>query len=111
MKSFSCLEGDFLGEGVSAKVYEALDLRTLERRALKLYEIRRIFKSHNYDERVEMLKTEIKLLTRLEHKHLIKYFDVYTNQKQCKNGFFLFTVCHFELVVDEFKVLCRTLFI
>jgi hypothetical protein len=65
-------------------VYEALDLRTLERRALKLYEIRRIFKLHNYEERVEMLKTEIKLLIRLEHKHLIKYLDVYSNQSECE---------------------------
>ena len=78
------MQGDFLGEGVSAKVYEALDLNTLERRALKLYEFRRIFKLHNYEERVEMLKTEIRLLTKLDHKHLIKYVDVYSNQRQCK---------------------------
>ena len=76
--------GDFLGEGVSAKVYEALDMTSLQRRALKIYEFRRIFKLPNSEEREEMINTELNLLTKLNHANLIKYVDVFTNKNECR---------------------------
>lgn len=57
---------------------------SLQRRALKIYEFRRIFKLPNSEEREEMIKTELRLLSKLNHPNLIKYVDVFTNKEECR---------------------------
>ena len=57
---------------------------SLQRRALKIYEFRRIFKLPNSEEREEMIKTELRLLSKLSHPNLMKYVDVFTNKEECR---------------------------
>lgn len=70
------LKGDFLGEGTFAKVFEVLDIRTLERRAVKVFDLNMIEKKVDIEESKKMIAQEIKLLSSLDHRNVIKIVDV-----------------------------------
>lgn len=73
--------GDILGEGSYSKVKEVLDSETLERRAVKIMEKKRLRKIPNGEENV---KREIEFLKRLNHKNVIKLVDVIVNEEKAK---------------------------
>uniref|UniRef100_T1KPE7 Protein kinase domain-containing protein n=1 Tax=Tetranychus urticae TaxID=32264 RepID=T1KPE7_TETUR len=80
------LLGDILGQGTFAKVYEVLDLVTLERQAVKIYDLQKIDRKFNRDEMIAMVNQEINLLTGCNHPNVIKLIDVHrpVNQKSSK---------------------------
>ncbi|KAF7496289.1 Serine/threonine-protein kinase stk11 [Sarcoptes scabiei] len=67
------LLGDIVGEGSYSKVKEALDTRTLERRAAKIMKKKRLRKIPNGEQNVQR---EIQLLRKLNHENVIKLYDV-----------------------------------
>jgi serine/threonine-protein kinase 11 len=73
--------GDVLGEGAFAKVKEAIDQRTLARRAIKIMKrkkLRRIPKGETN------VKNEISLLRRLRHRNVMALVDVFFNDEKGK---------------------------
>jgi len=70
------LKGDFLGEGTFAKVFEVLDVHTLERRAVKVFDLNVIEKKIDIEESRKLISQEIKLLSSLDHRNVIKIVDV-----------------------------------
>ncbi|XP_015789179.1 serine/threonine-protein kinase stk11-like [Tetranychus urticae] len=75
------LLGDILGQGTFAKVYEVLDLVTLERQAVKIYDLQKIDRKFNRDEMIAMVNQEINLLTGCNHPNVIKLIDVHRRRK------------------------------
>lgn len=74
------LMGDLIGEGSYSKVKETIDSETLERRAIKIMERKRLRKIPNGEDNV---RREMKLMRRLNHKNVIKLVDlIYNDEKQ-----------------------------
>ncbi|XP_053680427.1 serine/threonine-protein kinase stk11 [Anopheles nili] len=72
--------GDVLGEGSYGKVKEVLDSETLSRRAVKILTKRKLRRIPNGEENV---RSEIRLLRKLQHRNVIELLDVlYNEQKQ-----------------------------
>ncbi|XP_041787998.1 serine/threonine-protein kinase stk11 [Anopheles merus] len=72
--------GDVLGEGSYGKVKEVLDSETLNRRAVKILTKRKLRRIPNGEQNV---RSEIKLLRKLQHRNVIELLDVlYNEQKQ-----------------------------
>lgn len=73
--------GELLGEGSYGKVKEVLDSETLCRRAVKILKRRKLKRIPNGEQNVER---EIKLLQRLNHKNVIRLFEVIHNTEKQK---------------------------
>ncbi|XP_033223639.1 serine/threonine-protein kinase STK11 [Belonocnema kinseyi] len=73
--------GDLLGEGSYGKVKEMLDSETLCRRAVKILKKKKLRRIPNGEINV---KSEIRLLKRLKHKHVIDLVDVLINEEKEK---------------------------
>lgn len=74
------LIGDLIGEGSYSKVKEVIDSESLERRAIKIMKKQRLKKIPNGEENV---RRETKLMSRLNHKNVIKLIDIlYNDEKQ-----------------------------
>lgn len=74
------LMGELIGEGSYSKVKETIDSETLERRAIKIMERKRLRKIPNGEDNV---RREMKLMRRLNHKNVIKLVDlIYNDEKQ-----------------------------
>lgn len=71
------LRGDFLGEGSFAKVFEVLDMTTLQRRAVKIFDMIQIERKHNAAILRESIEQEIRILSRCNHPNVIGLVDVY----------------------------------
>lgn len=75
------LVGDLIGEGSYSKVKEVIDSETLERRAIKIMTKQRLKKIPNGEENV---RRETRLMSRLNHKNVIKLVDVLYNEEKQK---------------------------
>lgn len=75
------LVGDLIGEGSYSKVKESIDSETLERRAIKIMTKQRLKKIPNGEENV---RRETRLMSRLNHKNVIKLVDVIHNEEKQK---------------------------
>lgn len=75
------LIGDLIGEGSYSKVKEVIDSETLERRAVKIMKKQRLKKIPNGEENV---KRETRLMSRLNHKNVIKLVDIMYNEEKQK---------------------------
>jgi len=73
--------GDVLGEGSYAKVKEAIDQRTLCRRAVKIMKRRKLRRIPHGEENAE---SEIRLLASLDHKNVMKLIEVFHNEEKGK---------------------------
>lgn len=74
------LVGDLIGEGSYSKVKEVIDSETLERRAVKIMKKQRLKKIPNGEENV---RRETRLMSKLNHKNVIKLVDIlYNDEKQ-----------------------------
>jgi len=67
-----------LGEGTFGTVKLGKDLRTNELRAIKILEKSRICNEGD----TERVKREIKILKNIEHKHVIKLYDIIETQRR-----------------------------
>ncbi|ESO02166.1 hypothetical protein HELRODRAFT_94423 [Helobdella robusta] len=75
------LLGDILGEGSYGKVKECLDSETLARRAIKIFNKKKLKKIPNGEANV---KRELRLLKRLHHPNIIEIYDVLRNDEKQK---------------------------
>lgn len=75
------LIGDLIGEGSYSKVKEVIDSETLERRAVKIMKKQRLKKIPNGEENV---RRETRLMSRLNHKNVIKLVDIIYNEEKQK---------------------------
>ena len=73
--------GDLLGEGSYAKVKEAVDQTTLCRRAVKIMKRRKLRRIPHGEENVQR---EVKLLSSLNHKNVMKLIEVFYNDEKGK---------------------------
>uniref|UniRef100_A0A182N4L3 Serine/threonine-protein kinase STK11 n=1 Tax=Anopheles dirus TaxID=7168 RepID=A0A182N4L3_9DIPT len=73
--------GDVLGEGSYGKVKEVLDSETLCRRAAKILTKRKLRRIPNGEQNV---RSEIKLLRKLQHRNVIELLDVLFNEEKQK---------------------------
>jgi len=74
------LIGDLIGEGSYSKVKEVIDSESLERRAVKIMKKQRLKKIPNGEENV---RRETRLMSKLNHKNVIKLVDlIYNEEKQ-----------------------------
>ena len=92
------LMGDILGEGSYSKVKEVLDTRTLQRRAVKIMQEKRLRKIPNGEQNVQryliwvhlrlflitLNDREIQLLRRLDHKNVVKLIETMYNPEKEK---------------------------
>jgi serine/threonine protein kinase len=75
----SIWKGELIGEGSYAKVYEGLDIQTGEKFAIKEMEFN--FSSKKLlESKVSSFEQEIDILSRLDHKNIIKYHFVNRNE-------------------------------
>ncbi|XP_074602383.1 serine/threonine-protein kinase stk11-like [Brevipalpus obovatus] len=70
------LRGEFLGQGSFAKVFEALDMTTLQRRAVKIFDLNMIERRFNRDALRSSIEEEIKILRRCDHSNVIQLVDL-----------------------------------
>lgn len=75
------LIGDLIGEGSYSKVKEVIDSETLERRAVKIMTKQRLKKIPSGEENV---RRETRLMSRLNHKNVIRLIDVIYNEEKQK---------------------------
>lgn len=75
------LIGDLIGEGSYSKVKECIDSQTLERRAVKIMKKQRLKKIPNGEENV---RRETRLMSKLNHKNVIKLVDIIYNEEKQK---------------------------
>lgn len=75
------LIGDLIGEGSYSKVKEVIDSETLERRAVKIMKKQRLKKIPNGEENV---RRETRLMTKLNHKNVIKLVEIIYNEEKQK---------------------------
>lgn len=73
--------GDVVGEGSYSTVKEILDSITLQRKAAKIMKKKRLRKIPNGEQNVQR---EIQLLRRLNHKNVIKLYEVIYNESKEK---------------------------
>ena len=73
--------GDKLGEGSYAKVKEAIDQTHLCRRAVKIMKRKRLKRIPHGEDNV---KREIKMLSDLDHKNIMKLIEVFYNDEKGK---------------------------
>ena len=73
--------GDRLGEGSYAKVKEAIDQTNLCRRAVKIMKRKRLKRIPHGEDNV---KREIKMLSDLDHKNIMKLIEVFYNDEKGK---------------------------
>jgi len=73
--------GDILGEGAFAKVKEAIDQRTLARRAIKIMKRKKLKRIPKGETNV---RNEIMLLSRLRHPNIMSLVDVFYNEEKGK---------------------------
>lgn len=81
--------GDLLGEGSYGKVKEVLDTETLCRKAVKILKRRKLRRIPNGEQNVER---EIKLLQQLNHKNVIRLYEVMHNEEKQKM-YLIFEYC------------------
>lgn len=75
------LIGDLIGEGSYSKVKEVIDSETLERRAVKIMTKKRLKKIPLGEENV---RREARLMSKLNHKNVIRLIDVIYNDEKEK---------------------------
>lgn len=72
------LEGDVLGRGSEAEVRELLDIKTLERKAVKVFEFDEPSSFYSARERqLQQVLKEVKILRRLNHINVIKIDNIF----------------------------------
>ena len=71
------LEGDVLGRGSEAEVREVLDMKTLERKAVKVFEFNEPSSFYSTRERQLQVLEEVKILRRLNHINVIKSDNIF----------------------------------
>lgn len=69
------LIGELLGDGSYGKVKESLDIDTLCRRAVKIINLKNV--QRKIPRGVQNVKKEISIMKRLNHKNVIKLYDVF----------------------------------
>ena len=72
--------GEILGEGSFGKVYQGYDKRNKRQIAIKEF----ISIKKDFDDVFEEFKREWEILTKLNHPHLVKYYDYYHIEKTSK---------------------------
>ncbi|RWS02450.1 ser/thr kinase stk11 (lkb1)-like protein [Dinothrombium tinctorium] len=83
------LKGNILGDGTWGEVIEVLDINTLNRLAMKRLRVSRIHKHPNHKEILRMAKVEMKILTKLCHRNIVKVFDYSHEDIYCSNNIYL----------------------
>jgi serine/threonine protein kinase len=69
------LIGEILGDGSYGKVKECLDTRSLARRAVKIINLKMV--SRKIPRGIENVRKEINIMKRLDHRNVIKMYDIY----------------------------------
>lgn len=69
------LMGELLGDGSYGKVKECLDLATLNRRAVKIINLKMV--GRKIPRGVENVRKEIRIMKKLDHKNIIKLYDTF----------------------------------
>jgi serine/threonine-protein kinase 11 len=77
------LMGKVIGAGMSAQVIEILDLQTLQRKVVKVFDINRQLKlGETLQEKMSVITTEYRILRRLDHQNVIKVFELVRQEDQ-----------------------------
>lgn len=80
------LRGEFLGQGSFAKVFEVLDMTTLQRRAVKIFDLNMIDRRVNRDALRNSIEEEIKILRRCNHSNVIQLVDLSRDPETDEDG-------------------------
>jgi serine/threonine protein kinase len=71
---FSYKKGNLLGEGSYGRVYQGFDEDIGQMIAIKEIDIKRLVNSKSLDEKISSFQSEIDILSKLNHKNIVKYF-------------------------------------
>jgi serine/threonine-protein kinase 11 len=77
------LFGDLLGDGSYGKVKECLDMRNMCRRAVKIINLKIV--SRKIPKGVQNVRKEISIMKRLNHKNIIRLYDVFEKNPEASN--------------------------
>ena len=76
--------GESIGEGSYGKVKECLDTRDLSRRAVKIINLKTI--SRKIPNGLQNVRKEITIMRKLNHKNVIKLYDVFEKNPSLDNN-------------------------
>ncbi|RWS21520.1 polarization-related protein LKB1-like protein [Leptotrombidium deliense] len=88
------LVGETKGYGDISEIFEIMDMNTLERKVAKVYRMQKLLRSSWNENLLRFLKLELKVAPKLNHKNIVKYFEVTEGDiEQLPNAYLIMEYC------------------